>query len=359
MKCVKCGEDSKKKDRADGTCPKCGTRFALDPTAGDVVTDMAVHAAIERVSAGGHVRFLADHVVLDLLRRAKPGSGLVRTIGFGIVAVVGVLLAAVFAVGGPMEMVALAFAPLVVALALIVVGGASPPATPEKLAAAVSKYLQVHGKPKGLIDMSKPRLPPSKAVLAELESYSFDRAVICDTRENAEILLANDFHFENNCAVLTIDGYPAGVFEVVRKMIRANPKIEVFALHDCTPEGLRVQPRLTEEEAWFKGRRVVDVALNPSQAEAFREAWLPTPRIVGSGPWSPSDAAWLREWTLRLAAIPPYQLIKRLFRAMQQGGADSETAMTAGGDGGGGDGFVPVPFTAPASSSDGGGDNFG
>ena len=34
------------------------------------------------------------------------------------------------------------------------------------------------------------------------------------------MLLANNFHFENNCAILSIEGYPPNVFETVRAMLK-------------------------------------------------------------------------------------------------------------------------------------------
>ncbi|WP_198007661.1 hypothetical protein [Dactylococcopsis salina] len=40
----------------------------------------------------------------------------------------------------------------------------------------------------------------------------FDRAVICDRSEIARFLIANDFNFENNCAVLSVAGYPKNIF---------------------------------------------------------------------------------------------------------------------------------------------------
>ncbi|NET29771.1 hypothetical protein [Okeania sp. SIO1I7] len=47
---------------------------------------------------------------------------------------------------------------------------------------------------------------------SEVTAYSFDRLIVCETAEIAQFLIANNFHFEHNCAVLSIDGYPQNIW---------------------------------------------------------------------------------------------------------------------------------------------------
>ena len=54
---------------------------------------------------------------------------------------------------------------------------------------------------------------PKRTFDSDIADYSFDRAVICDRARTADLLIANNFHFENNCAVLSVDGYPPHAFE--------------------------------------------------------------------------------------------------------------------------------------------------
>ena len=105
---------------------------------------------------------------------------------------------------------------------------------------------RAHGKPPGLIVRPSAQAPsrPRRVLESDLADYSFDRAVICDRARTVDLLLANNFHFENNCAVLSIDGYPPGPFETVRTMLKRNPKLQVFALHDATVEGCTLAHRL-------------------------------------------------------------------------------------------------------------------
>lgn len=352
MKCVKCGNDANKKDRTDGKCPSCGEKFAFDPSDGAPFSDMAFKSAIDAVSHEGTVKFEAEHIRLELARRSDVRGRRNRVLLAWVCGILGGTLVAAGVIAGATTAV-----PGVV-LVLLALWAWLRPRSPNQavhrstFANLFQTYTQAHGKPAGLIPPPR-RIAPSAEVLAELESYSFDRAVICDTAATAELLIANDFHFENNCAVLSIDGYPKGVFEVVRKMLRQNSKIEVFALHDCTPAGCALATQLRVDKAWFHGvGAVYDVALRPAQAQAFRHAWEPAGGAFADRDGiSADEAAWLREWQLPLAAIAPEQLIKRLFRAISK----LPEERLAKGDNGSGD---PM-FIYIASSSDGGGDSFG
>ena len=78
----------------------------------------------------------------------------------------------------------------------------------------------------------KPRGPrrapgPPPKLEPDVADYSFDRAVICDRARTVDLLLANNFHFENNCAVLSVEGYPQRVFETVRTMLKRNPQLRL------------------------------------------------------------------------------------------------------------------------------------
>src|SRR5204863_2586986 len=124
----------------------------------------------------------------------------------------------------------------------------------------------LHDHPKGLIVRKEPA-PRPRAAEPDIPLYSFDRAVICDRARTVDLLLANNFHFENNCAVLSVEGYPPGPFATVRTMLQRNPRLQVYALHDATFAGCVLARRLTSDPAWFQGQvRVLDVGLRPGHA---------------------------------------------------------------------------------------------
>ncbi len=359
MKCIKCQNDSKYSERADGTCPKCHGKFAFEPKSGDIFTDPAFAAAIERVSAHDAVRFTEANLYYELARTKKsaaPEKAVFVVLGF-----VAVL------VGGFVSLAASSGIPLIVALSIVgyIVYKLflwKPSVTPalerDVFSSLLARWKKAHGTPTKLVQRVAPssRNDSKKALPKELVNYSFDRAVICDRPETVDLLLANNFHFENNCAVLSVDRYPEAVFDSVLEMLRRNPKIEVYALHDASAEGHDLARKLATSPEWFRGiGRVTDVGILVKHAAKMRGLWkaLPQPRAAAFPDLSAEENAWLSAYTLELAAIRPEQIIKRLFRAMTQPGVQVATDdggfFFVGGSFGGSD----------AGTSDGGGDSFG
>ena len=110
-------------------------------------------------------------------------------------------------------------------------------------------------------------LNANTAVSPEVSAYSFDRLVVCDRPEIAQFLIANNFHFENNCAVLSITGYPQSIFDITMEMLRRNPDLKVYALHDCTPRGIGLVDHLRTSPNWFSDSSaiIIDIGILPRQ----------------------------------------------------------------------------------------------
>lgn len=354
MKCIRCGTDSKLKERAGGICPKCRGRFAFEPTKGDPFTDPAFQNAIDAVSAKGQLRWGAEHLYYELARRrGKVGCIVAGAILFAIAA----LFAAMKA-----SWVAVLLALIAAALALFVRRTKTQKFVQleqRKFDSLLKAWQVAHGIPKGLIVRALPRgMPaPPRPLEADIADYSFDRAVICDRARTVDLLLANNFHFENNCAVLSIDGYPEAQFETVRAMLKRNPRLRVFALHDATPKGCRLAHTLATETTWFAGQAsVTDVGLRPDQAGVFRGLFRPHSgnRVQAGKGVSVSEAEWLSDYELELAVIRPEQVLKRLYKAMTRndssdGGGDS------GSSSGGGSGSGDASFAGGGGGSTGAG----
>lgn len=362
MKCVRCDHDSTYPQRSGKTCPGCKKKFAFEPREGDRWTDKAFEALITRVSAGGRVSFGREHVYYELLRKLNREKAKLRLWSYG-------------AAGGSIVLASIVPLPfLLLAFPLSIWAGVSvwsrfkesaAPLAEHEFNALWTKWRHVHGDPKGYFvrpEYKQEKVPT--AIAADLAGFSFDRAVVCDRARTADMLIANNFHFENNCAVLTIDGYPEYAFEVVLGMLRENPKLTVYALHDATAAGCRLAQRLATEEAWFKGlARVVDVGLRPAQALSYRGYLLPREergKLEGLGTTA-VERAWLADWRLELAVLPPEQAIKRLHKAIVTQEAKDERD-DAGGDDGESEflfHFDGDSFDSAADASDGGADSFG
>ncbi|MFO1524856.1 MAG: hypothetical protein U1F16_02650 [Turneriella sp.] len=376
MKCIHCGNDANYKDRQDRKCPSCHTKFAFEPKAGDKITDMAFQSAIQRVSGDGKLRwsreFLYYEIARYFLRKKRANLAWVLLI-------IPLLFLCAF--------LALVRAPASIAFAI-------PTALltgwfvrrrwlrpvfldfpRQEFDSMFSNWVSAHGSPKGLIVRKERADKP--ALESDIEHYSFDRAVICDRESTVDVLIANNFHFENNCAILSIDGYPSGPFETVRTMLKRNPRLQVFALHDATPAGCTIAVTLANDPQWFKDQVVViDVGLRPNLTRPFRGLFLRshTP-VAPSKIISASEANWLSQFALELAAIRPEQILRRLFKAINRANSSSkdddereidiDLDFDSGDDGGNpasGSTHIVVDqdsFAADAADSDGGADSFG
>lgn len=116
----------------------------------------------------------------------------------------------------------------------------------------------------------------SRSITSDITAYSFDRAVICDNSAIAQMLIANNFHFENNCAVLSITGYPQSIFSTVMEMLKRNPDLKVYALHDASPHGVNLVHQLRNNSQWFADSNVIiyDLGLLPKQILSSRGLFI-------------------------------------------------------------------------------------
>jgi hypothetical protein len=371
MKCARCKHDSTYPNRSGRICPNCKGKFAFEPRDGDPVNDLTWQAALDWVSSNDTVRFTSSHLHHAVAHKlsVKATGGWFFGCGLVLATLVGGVLSLVFELYLIAAIVAGALAFLAVMSRLSKKVGLPLTLSESVFRNLHAKWVEAHGKPRMLIE---PRASNAKGLTKpmedELESYSFDRAVICDQKGTVDLLLANDFHFENNCAVITAGGYPQHAYPVVRKMLRKNPRLEVYVLHDATPYGCRLAHELRNDPEWFGGTDVTvfDVALRPGQAEMTPTlCWAVDLNVASHPALTESERAWLCTRKMELAAVRPEQIIKRLFRAMKRGAeaSDTRSSSSSGSDGSTGVAagvlYVDSDFTSDADASDGGGDSFG
>ncbi|MDY7012917.1 MAG: MFS transporter permease, partial [Cyanobacteriota bacterium] len=163
----------------------------------------------------------------------------------------------------------------------------------------------------------------------EITAYSFDRAIVCDSAEIAQFLIANNFHFENNCAVLSIDGYPQNIFSTVMEMLRRNPELKVYAIHDASPHGISLVNQLRTNSNWFanSSATVYDLGLSPRQVLRSRSLFIRnsseskqraarSPQSVKQE-LSPDELEWLEKGNfVELESLMPRRLLQVLTRGI-------------------------------------------
>jgi hypothetical protein len=332
LKCIHCDRDVRYKDRRDGRCDGCRKPFAFEPQRRDLFTDRAFQNALETLTGRGRLRFGIEHLYWELARRrTRKQRGLF--VGCSVVSLGVALMLGFLATSANRDLGFFAMGALGLSLWMFLLvrspGRASRDLSLEQFNKAWTRWNEVHGRPGEAIQREPRRQKPREAAEPDLYDYSFDRVVICDRARTVDLLVANNFHFENNCAVLSIAGYPEAVFAPVRAMLKRNPRLEVFALHDATPFGCRVAERLATDPEWFKGhRRVVDVGLRPRHVLSHREYWLASEvaQVTPGGGLSAEEAKWLSRYRVELAVYRPEAILRALFRAINR---QEELVMTS------------------------------
>ncbi len=245
MKCIYCGTDSKFTDRADGRC-KCGKKFAFEPKNGDPYTDRGFQSAIEAVSAKGQIRWGVEHLYYELCRRRLRK----RMFAWKVFVISTAVLPVLLLLAGRLPLSIFALLAWLVILSLSRRYRRPPTVNFDQATfdGLWRRWVAAHGNPPALI-VRNPARAVSRPQESDIGDYSFDRAVICDRARTVDLLIANNFHFENSCAVLSIGGYPRGPFDTVRTMLKRNPKLQVFALHDASLEGCQLADALGKRSA--------------------------------------------------------------------------------------------------------------
>lgn len=373
MRCIKCDADNKLKERQanSGHCKSCRHPFAFDPkvTPGVDFTDKFFQQSLSALSVGGSLFFTPRQFYYFFNRRLNAKrtdpskvAGCILVVGAAALAFILLLARPAFSF--------LWLLPLLIAAALGVVLLASPGmrrrlrdhehgqllATPGQVEGWYIHWLKLNDEAVRMLPppASAPgRKPQAVQVNSEVMKYSFDRVVVCDRPEIAQCLIANNFHFEHNCAVLSQDGYPHDIFETVMMMLRRNPDLSVYALHDASPTGVELPHALRTDPRWFaaSGANVYDLGLLPRQIfkrPAFVErGWQPArgaaaivpPHVAAT--LTPEEVRWLEEGNyVALESFTPQTLLRvvaqGIAKSRDPGAADALVPVTAGGDGGGG-----------------------
>jgi hypothetical protein len=315
MKCPACQTDSKKSDRPDGACPQCRRPFRLDPAV-HKMSDYAMEAILTKVTENRTLKYVNRQLIAAierrLLKQAK-GKRLVA-IAFLVVGTVLLLFGVPFAIV-PMVIIGLVLGLL--GVILYFTAGPTPGAAADLVRAYGETPLLVAPKP-AHAQLAAGAKGPRKEF--DLESYGFDRVIVVQGDDLAEMLIANQFHFQHNAAIVSLDGYPTQVAGLVDRYLQSGAQAAsgatIVLLHDASLDGYG---RATH---WVASRRlhpsrIIRAGLTPRQAGKL----TPVMPIVGAqvpAGLRPADAAWLAKNAVSAAALRPAQLMTLLFNAIQR-----------------------------------------
>jgi hypothetical protein len=369
MKCIQCNADSNLKDRTRnlGRCWKCKHPFAFEPTTMDAklqFTDGFFAKALADISANDTLYF-TPRQLLYLLEKRLGRKAVWAGPRFAIFLTSIVSVFILFYSG--LAWIAIGL------LSLIMLK------VPDKLALWWSERLpkQPKKRVKGLtltdnmvdtwlqqwqrFNPPPVRLllpPPSTsaslapAAAADVSDYSFDRVLVCDSVAIARLLIANNIHFEHNCAVLSISGYPQAIFETTMAMLRRNPDLQVIALHDCSPSGVALINKLRTSPDWYidSSQVIFDLGMLPRQiatargqayiqvsADSAQDALVMPPEV--SKQLTATELQWLEAgYFVDLESFTPKKLMQIVsygIARLQNLGKDVDDNLILVGDGGG------------------------
>jgi len=361
MKCIHCGKDTKFSERKiNRGCGNCGKAFAFEPTTDSLkITDPFFLRVIRDLSAQNKLSFTERQLWYEFNRRLAHKRWWGLPLKLAIVAVVSSLI------WRDLWQVCLPLFGLP-SLTIAVAGYLShrrklrfPAVTIEAFRSNYFRpWIQAHGPleklapaedniasaisaiDEGFRDFYAPSL---SAPEPDITAYSFDRALVTDSGKIAAMLVANNFHFENNCAILSIDGYPPGLAETVMTMLRRNPVLTIYALHNASTGGCRL-PLTLRQPQWFPDSAIAifDLGLLPRHLQ--KKHWLTLQGIPQSLPeeirrlLTPEEIAWLEKgFQVELAVLRPARLMKAIYSGIgrsAQAKAGSEAGAGDGGDGG-------------------------
>ena len=296
MKCIQCNADNDLRDRTrnQGRCCKCKHPFAFEPTSMKAklrFTDGFFAKALADISANGTLYFTRRQLLYllekRLLRRARfipvgclsilllPAmfGGFIILVSFvGIPVWAGFIYLILFINFGihSLEQGLVRFNQRFVRLKKI---NKRILITDAMLDIWLKRWELSNGSPARLL--SPPSAPASLVpanIVNDITAYSFDRVLVCDSVAIAQLLIANNIHFEHNCAVLSIGGYPQAIFATTIAMLRRNPDLQVIALHDCSPSGVALINQLRTSPDWYldSTQVIFDLGMLPRQIAAAR-----------------------------------------------------------------------------------------
>jgi hypothetical protein len=363
LKCIKCETDNRLKDREDGRCGKCRHPIVFDPRRhmGDLFNDKQFERSVELISVNRTLKFTPRqyYFFLNSMKGVNPPAGAAAGCGTFLVAAI------IFFFG---VITGHAMAALVPAIIITLIGIAFLPNVRTAFGAPPHKSIKVskpvamdafarwsqHNNPINLVLPSiHDEIPPKTTVAKELLEYSFDRLIVTEIDEIAQFLIANNFHFENNCAVLSINKYPKHLFSTIMKMLDNNPELKVYALHDCSWRGIAMLEKLRNSPEWFKDRpnvQIIDLGLLPRQIQkksVFVEGGGGSATEVATS-WKNNLTEWETHWLdqgdkVPLESIAPQALIRMITLGIAMSKdptqKDALVQVDSGSGGGGGDGI--------------------
>jgi hypothetical protein len=281
----------------------------------------ALTRSIEQVAAPGQIHYTRRQLYYEVCRTLHLPPGLTnQTASWSLAAG---LLPTLALLGQPRRAVRLA------ALHALLVGGLRllrmAPFTlrPPLAYAHFAELLQVctdrWGTPPGLLTTTGPPQFRPLGDAPDLTDYGVPRLLLCQDAEIAGMLLANLFHMETSCAVLSLAA-ATPLPDALRTMLVRTPGASVYLLHDADAPGVALAAQVRARLELPDTIPLTSIGLRPAHALRLHLFATRTPlAVLEQQDWPTSltarERAWLQAgWCAEVAAVKPARLLLALRR---------------------------------------------
>ena len=369
MKCIQCNADNKLRHRTrnQGRCYRCKHSFAFEPTTMDAMlqfTDGFFAKALADISANDTLYFTPRQLLYLLEKRLDRRE---RWAGPRfVVLLITVVSCIILFYNRGLGWIAFGLLILIslkVPDKIVLWWSERLPKQPKKTTNGITltdtmvntwlqQWQRINGTAARLLQPPSAPASLAPAAAADLTEYSFDRVLVCDSVAIAQLLIANNIHFEHNCAVLSISGYPQAIFDTTMAMLRRNPDLQVIALHDCSPSGVALINKLRTSPDWYldSSQVIFDLGMLPRQiatargqayiqvsADSAQDALAMPPEV--SKQLTATELQWLKAgYFVDLESFTPKKLMQIVsygIARLQNLGEDVDNNLILVGDGGG------------------------
>jgi hypothetical protein len=197
----------------------------------------------------------------------------------------------------------------------------SMPVTYARFAEALEMYCAHSGPPPGLLTTKRPTALAPEGREPDLLDYGLLRLLVCQNPDVVDMLLANDFHIELACPVLTVTE-AAPLPAPLVAMLSRTPDSRVYYLHNADAGGISIIPTLREQMNLPAAIPLTAMGLRPSHAKSMHlfafQKQLAQNKIE-DWPYylSARERTWLEAgWHVELEAVSPVRLLRVLRRMM-------------------------------------------
>jgi hypothetical protein len=275
MKCPECQKNQKYKDGM--VCRSCGYRFVLDPKIEPYVSDMGLKVAMDHLSGVDGDYFTHRQLYASIYRiiekKKKPEVIITIVMLFFIFLLSGAVME-ILKTGWWLPLICLSLAVMGIALHIKRPVKISPDAIERLIKTYQAQYPSHH-----LVVKKQFEKVASDDFHREFLKYAPERILIVERNDLVDMLLLNQFHFDNKTLVLSAKKYPAAAFSACRNILSQHPEVPVCLIHDASEKGLRLKKRLLSDETWNLDRhKVQDLGLFPEDVDRLKNpVWMANP----------------------------------------------------------------------------------